>query len=371
MAEKIKPTRKNIPIRHLHFDSENPRLPSDMDRSDEEAVLHWMIRKGDIIDLMAAIGATDFSSAEAVLVIEKEGCPGEYEVVEGNRRLAAVKLLSDPGRAQIRKKGVQEVVDNAKYSPPEIPVLIYPDRTEIITYLGYRHITGVKAWGAAEKAKYLRQLFTYYTDQGMDVEKVFGTISKATASNPYYAKKTLTTLALTDLANDEAYWQLDRLAQADVKFSVLGTALNHSQIVNFLGLESVKDYQLEDLKIERLKELFKWLFQRSPDGETVVKESRQLKSLAKVVSNSHALGLLRKGFSLEHASEFTDEADEVFQRLLLEALRKIELAQSQVKRINKPSENELETIREIYRLSRDLGVTIRSRIEDDEADEPF
>jgi len=371
MAEKPKPTRKNISISKLHFDSENPRLPSDMDRSNDEAVLHWMIRKGDIIDLMAAIGATDFSSAEAVLVIEKDGSPGEYEVVEGNRRLAAVKLLSDPGRAQIRKKTVHEIVDNAKFKPYEIPVLIYPDRTEILTYLGYRHITGVKAWGAAEKAKYLKQLFAYYLNQGMEAEKVFHTISKATASTPYYAKKTLTTLALADLANDEAYWQLDRLKQADVKFSVLGTALNHSQIVDFLGLESVKDYKLEDLKKERLKELFKWLFQRSPDGETVVKESRQLKSLAKVVSNNHALELLRKGYSLENASEFTDEADEVFQRLLLESLKKIELAQSQVKRINKPSESDLETIREIYRLSKDLGLTVRSRIEDDEADEPF
>lgn len=362
-----RPERIDVDIDKLHFDEENPRLPGSINRSDESEVLQWMIVNGDIVTLMAAIGSTDFSSAEAVLVIKKENCQDEYEVIEGNRRLAAVKLLSFPEKATTRKKTVKTTSDNAKYRPKEIPVLVYQDRSEILNYLGYRHITGIKSWGAEEKARYLKQLFDHHNSfPGVTEEEVFKIISEAVATKPYYAKKTLTTLALADLANEEAYWGLERLTEEDVKFSILGTALNYSDIVRFLGLDDVTDWNLKSIQNERAKELFKWIFQRTPDGPPVVRESRQLTTLAKVISTDEALSALRSGESLEHASELTDEAGEIFSKSLTEALKKIELAQSQLKRIENPDSNELDKLRSIWRIAKDIGELIKTRNKDDD-----
>ncbi len=358
-------------IETLHFDKLNPRLPEEMDRGDEDQVLAWMLRHGDIVDLMASIGATGYSSAEAVLAIPHESVPDHYEVIEGNRRLAAVKLLVSPDKATLRRKLVAETSDNARLRPESIPVLIYEKREDILTYLGYRHITGIKAWGAQEKAKYLKQLYEYYEKLGMAEAKVFQTISQVVATKPYYAKKTLTTLALADEAKEQAYWGKEKIEPDDIKFSVLGTALSYSPIVEYIGLKDVTDWRLSSYNSEGLRDIFCWLFQTDSEGNTRVRESRELPKLAKVVSNPEALQAFKDGHSLEHASELTDEADEVFRKFIISALQKLEVAQSQSKRMLSPRENDLETLRDIWQTARDIGVALKSRLSGNDKDKPF
>lgn len=365
------PIRQDVQIDFLHFDRFNPRLPEDMNRADEEEVLSWMLNKGDIIALMASIGATGFSSAEALLAVPIEGNDGHFEVVEGNRRLAAVKLLNDPGKAKSRKKLVQETAAQATKIEDTIPVLIYDERNDILTYLGYRHITGIKAWGSEEKAKYLKQLFEHYSALGMDEEEAFKTISQAVATKPYYAKKTLATLKLVETVDEEGFWGLPRLTAEDIKFSVLGTALSYSQIVEYLQMEDVADWRLNSLNRDRLKEVIQWLFQRNPEGGTRVRESRELPKLAKIVANKEALKAFKDGHSLEHAADLTDEADEAFRHFIIGALQKLELAQSQVKRMQTPSSSDLETLRDIHKISRNLGLVLKDRLDNENEDNPF
>lgn len=47
----------------------------------------------------------------------------------------------------------------SKNAPSVAPCIIYDNEADIIDYLGYRHITGVKDWGALEKARYLDRLY--------------------------------------------------------------------------------------------------------------------------------------------------------------------------------------------------------------------
>ncbi|MCI5208596.1 MAG: hypothetical protein D3910_07345 [Candidatus Electrothrix sp. ATG2] len=159
---------------------------------------------------------------------------------------------------------------------------------------------------------------------------------------------------------------LDRLSEDDVKFSILGTALNYSDIVEFLGLEDATNWKITNIDKSRTKELFAWIFQRTPDGPPVVRESRQLNSLAKVVSNEQALSALRSGNSLANASELTDEAEEILSKAISDALRKLELAQNQIKRIDTPSMSELEKLRDISRIAKYIGLAIKESNSNDE-----
>ena len=58
--------------------------------TDENKVIDYMVKYGNVTELMLSIGETGYSEAEPLLVV-KEGTD-KYIVVEGNRRLAALKL---------------------------------------------------------------------------------------------------------------------------------------------------------------------------------------------------------------------------------------------------------------------------------------
>lgn len=181
----------------------------------------------------------------------------------------------------------------------------------------------------------------------------------------------LTTLALVDAASEEAYWGLERLSAEDVKFSVLGTAISYRPVVKYLEMDDAFDWRLKSLNYDKLKDLYVWLFQRDPEGNTRVRESRELPKLAKVVEKPEALAAFKEGHSLSHAAELTDEADEVFRKFLISAYQKLDMAQGQLKRIQSPEESDLETLREIFTVSRDMGVALKSRIDGNKDDKPF
>ena len=148
-----------IKIEQLKFDKLNPRLPKRLlGISDEKVIIDYMLKNGNILELMRSIAEMGYSEAEPLLVVKDEK-DNKYLVVEGNRRLTAVKLLNNPQLAKVRIPSVTEIVSEANTIPDAIPAILYSSRESILDYLGYRHITGVKEWGALEKAKYLDQLY--------------------------------------------------------------------------------------------------------------------------------------------------------------------------------------------------------------------
>ena len=78
-----------------------------------------------------------------------------HTVVEGNRRLAALKLLQNPGLTDFRRTSISQLVEDAQHIPNEVPCIVYDTRDEILDYLGFRHVTGIKSWGPLSKARYL------------------------------------------------------------------------------------------------------------------------------------------------------------------------------------------------------------------------
>ena len=117
MANKEKIT---IKLNNLKFDAQNPRLPMRLQGvTDENKVIDYMVKYGNVTELMLSIGETGYSEAEPLLVV-KEGTD-KYIVVEGNRRLAALKLLNDSELTKVRIQSINSVVSGAKYIPEEVP----------------------------------------------------------------------------------------------------------------------------------------------------------------------------------------------------------------------------------------------------------
>ncbi len=161
-----------VSVDELYLDPDNPRLPTTVDRSND-SMLDYIARHFSIEELMQAIGVNGYFPGEPLLVVPRER--GGFTVVEGNRRLTAVKLLNTP--ELVAKRSIKCIADDAEGVPKSLPVVQFNEREDILTYLGHRHITGVKAWKSLAKARYLRELFDSLKI-GENEDEKFGILAK-------------------------------------------------------------------------------------------------------------------------------------------------------------------------------------------------
>ena len=351
---------ENIDVNKLVFDSNNPRVPLELRGvNDEGKIIEYMIKSGNIIELMESIATNGYFNAEPLLVVEQEN--GFYKVVEGNRRLAALKLINNPELATLRKKPINEVVANMdKRVPVKVPCLIYRNESEILDYLGFRHITGVKDWGALEKARYLNQLYVQHVEDTGE-NQIYTKLAKMIGSRTEYVRRLHTALKLYDLANDKAYFQLN-IKESDVDFSWITTALSFKSITDYLGF-SDKYLSMAELNEDHFGRVFKWMFDPS---KKVVGESRQISQLAKVLSSGQAEKKLEMGAKLTEAILYTTQPNEYFIELLQKAKDNMVDAKSSVEQLNRVPDETEQILIDIEKFCKSIRGSIKELFHEDE-----
>jgi hypothetical protein len=135
----------------LFLDAENPRLielglganakPIDMTKA--------LWEKMAVAEVAMSIAWNGYFPHEPLFVEQDK--QGRMIVIEGNRRLAAVKLLLDPA---LRKTvGATDLPDIDKIDPKrrgelaKLPVQ-RTTRKDLWRYLGFKHVNGPATWGA-------------------------------------------------------------------------------------------------------------------------------------------------------------------------------------------------------------------------------
>lgn len=309
-----------LPVSELGFDPHNPRFMDVFDnlaQVDTEAIAR-LLREENILELVASIGQRGYFSGEPLLVAPHPDMPEQLIVVEGNRRLAALKLLSGNIPINDVLPSLREAVEDAERHPLKVPCIRFSDRKNILRYLGYRHISGPRRWEALSKARYLADLIGnfYYNEERKDQLRL---VARDIGSRPSYVAQLLTALTLYNRARDQKYFGLHGLDEDAIKFSLITTALSYTSIANFLGLQNREDFDALTLSDDRLKDLFAWMFVQNQQGETILGESRQLRLLAAVVDSEPARKELRKNGDLDKAYLFTAGPSEVLSDLLGEA----------------------------------------------------
>ncbi len=350
------------PIEVLHFDPENSRLPSTIDGHDEQEVLKWMLEDASIIELMMSIGEKNYFPGEALLVVPQGNSSTEYLVIEGNRRLTAVKLLLHPELAPVRKSAVSQASNEAKYKPTELPTLVFNRPEEILTYLGYRHITGVKAWGALAKAKYLNRLLEAF-DEGEPREQ-YKALAKTIGSRTDYVARTLAGLSVYNKIVEEDFFDIRGLNEESIDFAVLTTALNYQNIPKFIGMESGQDSTLKNLDKPHLNELTSWMFEKNSEGKTRLGESRRLGDLNSVVGNEKALESFRNGAPLKNAVLLTEKPGVIFRTASIEAQTRLEIARDTIHLVEDLSESDSNLLFNIQKLARSLKSIVDDKLLD-------
>lgn len=351
----------DYPTSDLHFDPENPRFYRFNDEIKDEKVIEEMLDDEGVSDLMSSIGQKGYFQGEPLIITTENG---RHIVVEGNRRLAAVKLLNGQFKPpENRTASVRQIIGEAIVKPPQqLPCIHYNSRKEVMRYLGYRHITGIREWDALSKAKYLEMIRNEFYNDIAKPEQM-KSLAKDIGSRSDYVAKLLTALGLYIKAETQGFYKLPMKAD-DVEFSYITTALGYANISEWLGLTGSDDIEMPELIEENLKRLFGWMFPRDQQGRTIIGESRNLDQLASIVKSEAAVIKLEETGRLSDAFLFSDGPQEALTKALTMAQEKVITAWELLPDTANFSREHQSLAEKLTETSRDVRDHIRKKLDD-------
>jgi len=230
-------------------------------------------------ELKKSIMANGYVPMERVIVVPYKYKEGTYLVVEGNRRVAALKsLLQENGESVIELKPA-DVVSFSKIPAAILEMdegsLAHAERV----IMGIRHIAGPKAWGAYQQAQLVLEL---HDTEGYDFKNIgehLG-ISTVEVARRYRAMK-----ALKSMEGDDLYAE-----KADPDFYRLFHELVSLPDVRVRFGWDVTQDTFSD--VERAREFYELIAPREDDGDAKLKTYSDVRKLKFIVGQPRAESIL-------------------------------------------------------------------------------
>jgi hypothetical protein len=285
----------------LEFDPANPRFASEVASKSQSEIQVYLFERphyaSELVDSLLENGFIDYEP----LVVKRNG--NKFIVIEGNRRLAAIKTIrQNPEKYAGRTSDLER-----------IPVLVFPEKpddqqkNEMRVYLGVRHLLGFRQWPPISKAQFLER----ESRAGGGLDRVIKEVRVAKQEvRRFLVPYRLLMMADVQLPEGEDFW-------------VLGEALGRAGIKKFLQLE-VESKTLEILSFDRrnFKLLLDYLYgpkrpksiERDISRKTV-RETRDISRLSSVLASDTASLALKNGKTLDEAELYVDTREESLKRL--------------------------------------------------------
>ena len=303
-------TIENIAIKDLLFDPQNPRLPELLNKTQPE-IFRFLVDEIGIDDVLQSIAASGVIAGDPVIAREADK-EGEFYVIEGNRRLAALKLLNGQKIGDGEEEPSVPVVSAAAASSiKKISIQIGWTEDALDAYLGYKHVTATREWAPEAKARFV-------------VSKVKGNYSTENLAS--FAKRLGTNLptlrrwlvAFLTLEQARKAGKFDpKEAYAKRFFGTFYTLLGSEQVQVFLGLISdpITITPVPASHLQELEEFIGWSIGTRKNPPIV--NSRKQKELSAVLSSPKALEYFRQRRDLDAALLYTEyNAKEISLKLL-------------------------------------------------------
>jgi ParB-like nuclease domain len=286
----------------LRFDPTNPRF-SEEGQGGQDAIQEILEKAPHFaLELVPSFLENGFIDYEP-LVVRAVG--DHYVVVEGNRRLAALRHIL-ARRLDYELKSTR--LDDLK----SVPVLIFPAtasdeqrKKEQRVYLGVRHLFGFREWPPEGKARYL--------DSQIKTEADVDRVARELNIKRHDIQRYLVPYRLRKAA--ASTWQQHH---KDQDFWVIGESLNRAGIKDYIALDvDRKTLKVDGFDKKKLAHLLTFVYGTAAGKRTdrVVKETRQLSTLGTLLQNKRAAAALEKGASLAEAGVLIESTDATLQRL--------------------------------------------------------
>ena len=265
-------------------------------------------------------------------VVPKNGKSKEATVdvvIEGNRRLAAVKLLlSAELRREVGAIDLPKIGNDVAKQLRNLPIIRVEHRQDVWRFLGFKHVNGPAKWGSFAKAQYIA--FVHKT-----TKVTLDSIALQIGDKHRTVQRLFRALMVIEQAEREKVYNRDYCFRHQLSFSHLMTALDYEGFRSFLNLapkESETPNPVPKSKMKELGEVCRWLWGDNRDGtEPLIKtQNPNLRQLDRVLANSAAVATLRINQGLEVAYEVSKGDDIVFSEALQEAKNSLVKAQGRV-----------------------------------------
>ena len=309
-----------LPVDELCFDRKNPRLFLDQDL-DESELLHLLWKDFAVDELALSIASNGYFEHEPLFAAPEDG---SYVVIEGNRRLAAVKLLLDDRlRELVGANDLPQITEMRRQELNSLPVVLSA-RQDIWHYIGFKHVNGSQPWQSYAKAQYIAWV---HNDLGHPLDEIAQRIGDRHST----VKRLYRGLMVLRQAERSGRFDLDDRWKMHFSFSHLYTGLDYQNIQELLGIDNESSFRPNPVpqeRIEALGDLCLWLYGRkSTDTRPLVQsQNPDLRRLDTAIGSSSGLVALRRGLPLDLVMDISTGDEELFKGHLIEARHRLQEA---------------------------------------------
>lgn len=358
----IKPkTTGRVETKYLEFDPNNPRLVEMGLRKPSVAqIVRALADNADLSEIVQSITGNGYIDIEPLIVQRSKH---SYVVLEGNRRLAAIRVIQDPELARTSGITVPVTTNAVLGSLDEVTVYAVSDPDEARDFIGFKHINGPHKWDSHAKARFAADWYRKEKGNGITLEE----IAQRLGDRHDTVVRLVNGIYILDQAEHEGVFSIeDRYPGRRFAFSHLYTALTRPGYRDFLGLPN--EWRNEDpnpnpvpkSRMENLRRVMLWLYgSKADDVEPVItSQNPHIKQLGAVLQDARARAMMMTRNNLGEAHQQLEPKGARFEFALLSAKQEAENALSQVIGFDASDETLLETAAELKNTSGILHQTM-------------
>lgn len=291
---------ENLSPDKLRLDLTNPRFGLAKAHDEDEA-LNMLIENADLKELWDSISERGYEKFEPLVAMKERGAT---IVLEGNRRLAAVKLLLHPEKLKpALRKRIPEISPAHLQSCKKLPVIVVPNRAAAAGYIGFKHVNGPARWTSLAKAKFGVEFFEGL--KGSDPEERLGSVIKQLGDSRGLIIRLLVAYKIVQQAVSEGFLEALGIDENMIEFSHLYTMINNPETREFIGLDRtplnesmIVNNPIPKSHLRYLRELLGWLY----GPKSVIKsQGSDRPKLQRVLANAEAVKELRTSGELSSA----------------------------------------------------------------------
>jgi DNA-binding CsgD family transcriptional regulator len=314
----------DCPVDYLILDYNNPRFEIDLDkkRDTEIDAIRTLCNISDVKELIDSISDNGYLPIEPMIVY-KGPSQSKYTVLEGNRRLAAIKILRTEEIARELNISVPKLDARKLHTTENIKVFRVKDPLDARAYIGFKHINGPQRWDAYAKAKFATKWYKDFCKQGKTIEDVARQLGD---NNDTVRSYVGSVLVLEQAEKNDIYNINEKTNKGKFAFSHLYTALDRPEYRKFLGLKQgwntdPSENPIHKKDLAKLREVLVYIFgSKQNDKPALIKsQNPDIKKLGVVLSNEVSLMKIRNGSDLETAYLNTLNSGDALEKILTDA----------------------------------------------------
>jgi hypothetical protein len=289
-----------VPVERLLLDPNNYRFQDDAGfvvaddaRFHESSVqdrAFQRLRDNGLIQLKNSILKNGFLPVERIIVREYPPAAASFLIVEGNRRIAALRWIAEDHAAGVNIP--EQVLATIRAVPVLVVKAAEADPAFFEALMGVRHVSGIKQWGGYQRAKLVAVL---RDERGMESTEIGDRLAMNTqeVNRRYRAFK-----ALEQMKADEDYGSYARSNM----YPMFHEAVSLPVVREWLGWnEAMSEFTNRDT----MAQFYRLITEDEPeDGEVIeakIKTYEQVRDLRDILPNAEAKRVL-----LEPSRTFLD-----------------------------------------------------------------